>query len=132
MFAALAACGKAGLPDPGDPSKNFSWKTSTAKSIGACLAFSGTLEGAYVNVDAVRLELSPVNGPEDCPGCPFVAKETISFSPKEAGLQKNSGNFSFSYCPPKAKAFRWRLIGINMYTSLPYAVTPVQFTPMDQ
>lgn len=132
LVVLCAACGKAGLPDPGDPSKNFSWKTYTAKNIGNCLAFSGQIDGAHRNVDSVRLELSPVNGPEDCPGCPFVAGETITFTPKEAGMDKTSGTFSFSYCPTPAAAFRWRLVGVNVYSSLPYVVTPAQFTSMSQ
>lgn len=131
LCAALAACGKSGLPNPGDPTKAFNWQTYEAKTIGSCLAFSGKLEGAYSNLDAVRLELAPINDDSDCPGCPFVAKETVTFSPKEAGLERNSGAYSFSYCPSKAQAFRWRLVGINIYSSLPYAVTPVQFTPME-
>ncbi len=128
LLCLLCACGKAGLPDPGDPSKSFAWKSYEAKPIGNCLAFSGVLSGAYNNLDSLRLELEPVDGPEDCPGCPFVARDIVEFSPREAGLERTTGNISFSYCPNPAPAFRWRLVGLNVYTSLPYAATSVWLT----
>jgi hypothetical protein len=125
---ALTACGKKGPPEPRDSSKTFRWAEVNADMNGPCLGFSGSLEGAYGNLDSVRMELAPVNGPEDCPGCPFVPRETALFSPSEADFNPGTGELAFAYCPAPAMAYRWRLIGISIYTSLPHAVSAVKMT----
>jgi hypothetical protein len=124
----IPACGKKGPPEPRDSSKTFHWAEVNAGMAGPCLDFSGSLEGAYGNLDSVRLELSPVNGPEDCPGCPFVPREVALFSRSDAGFDPDSGKISFAYCPSPALAYRWRISGISIYTSLPHAVSPVKMT----
>jgi hypothetical protein len=125
---ALPSCGKKGPPEPRDSSRTFHWAELTADMTGPCLTFSGALEGAHGNLDSIRMELSPVNGPEDCPGCPFVPRETALFSRADAGFDPQTGDISFAYCPVPAMAYRWRLIGVNMYSSLPHAVSPVEMT----
>lgn len=127
-----AGCGKKGMPVPKDASKSFSWKEVQAQVIGKCLAFSGSFEGAYANFDGVRLEVAQVNGPDDCPGCPFVATEVTEISPKEAGFDKNTGSLAFSYCPQPANAYRWRLAGISRFNRLPHATMSDRISIVNQ
>lgn len=129
---ALGACGKKGDPEPSDPKKAFAWKEAEMTSTNYCLTFSGVLEGAYDNLDYVRLELAAVDGPEDCPGCPFVPGEIHTMSPSQAGFDSRTGTVSFTYCPFKAPAYRWRVSGVNVYRNLPHTVTKeelLQLTP---
>lgn len=117
----LGGCGKTGYPVPPENSRAFVWKEVNAKMAGRCIAFSGSLEGAYENFDGVRVELDILSGPEDCPGCPFTAEETAEISPSKAGFSRATGTVGFSYCPQKAPAYRWRLAGISRYSRMPHA-----------
>ncbi|MDL2266363.1 hypothetical protein LJC46_00035 [Desulfovibrio sp. OttesenSCG-928-G15] len=117
----LGGCGKTGYPVPPENSRAFTWKEVDAKMAGRCIAFSGTLEGAYENFDGVRVELDIVSGPDDCPGCPFTAEETAEISPSKAGFSRANGTVGFSYCPQVAPAYRWRLAGISRYSRMPHA-----------
>ena len=123
LFSAflLAACGKTGYPLPPDSSRNFTWEKVEAKAVGNCLAFTGSFEGQYQNFDGIRLELSRINGPDDCPGCPFVPQEVTEISPRDAGFNRQKGTIAFSYCPQKAPAYRWRLAAISIFNRLPHA-----------
>ena len=116
-----AGCGKKGFPIPKDASRNFSWQETEAKAVGNCLVFSGSFTGAYQNFDGIRLEIAPVNSPEDCPGCPFVPREVTEIAPREAGFDAKAGTVSFSYCPQPANAYRWRLAGISRFNRMPHA-----------
>lgn len=116
-----AGCGKTGYPKPQDPSRSFRWQEVDAKVVGNCLAFTGSFEGAFQNVDGIRLEIARLDGPEDCPGCPFVPQEVAELSPRDAGFDSNTGAIAFSYCPRKAAAYRWRLAGISIFNRLPHA-----------
>ena len=118
-----AACGKKGDPEPQDPSKSFTWKEAQASSVNNCFVFSGSLDGAYSNLDHLRLELAAVSGPEDCPGCPFVPGEIQVLSPTEAGFDSINGTVSFTYCPRQSPAYRWRVSAINIHKNLPFAAT---------
>lgn len=121
LALSAAGCGKKGLPQPRDNSKSFTWKEVEAKPVGDCLAFTGSFDGAYENFDGIRLELAPLNSPSDCPGCPFVPKEVTEISSRDAGFNRSTGTLGFSYCPQKAKAYRWRLAGISIFNRLPHA-----------
>ncbi|MDR2573759.1 MAG: hypothetical protein LBC94_05355 [Desulfovibrio sp.] len=116
-----AGCGKKGFPQPQDTSQKFSWKEVDAKAVGDCLAFTGSFEGEYRNFDGIRLEISRLNGPEDCPGCPFIPQEVTELSAREAGFDRKNGAIAFSYCPQRASAYRWRLAAISVFTRLPHA-----------
>ena len=89
--------------------------------MGNCLAFTGSFEGEYRNFDGIRLEISRLNGPEDCPGCPFVPQEITELSVTDTGFDRKNGTIAFSYCPQKAAAYRWRLAGISVFNRLPHA-----------
>lgn len=128
----LAACGKEGMPQPRNTAKTFAWKNVTAKESGNCIIFSGIFEGAHENLDQIRLELASVNGPEDCPECPFVPKEIVFFSKQEAGYNDALGEIRFSYCPKKAPAYRWRLAGVSIFNSIPHSISPVRILVTDQ
>ncbi len=128
LLPAGLGCGKRGDPEPRDQARAFSWSETEATLTGKCLTFTGTLQGAYNNLDSIRLETAPVRGPEDCPGCPFVPREIITFSPAGAGFNRNTGTITLTYCPGPAMAYRWRLIGVSVYNSLPHAVSPVRLT----
>jgi hypothetical protein len=121
-LVAATGCGKKGFPQAQDSSKNFSWKEVDAKTAGNCLAFTGSFAGEYRNFDGIRLEIARLNGPEDCPGCPFVPHEVTELSVNEAGFDSADGSFAFSYCPQAASAYRWRLAAISIFNRLPHAV----------
>ena len=129
---ALSACGKKGFPQPQDPSKNFSWKEVNATAVGNCLAFTGSFEGEYKHLDGIRLEVARLNGPEDCPGCPFVAQEVHEFSPAEAGFNPKDGTIAFSYCPRKSKAYRWKIAAMSIFNRLPHAVMVERLLVVDK
>jgi hypothetical protein len=126
--ALVFGCGKKGNPEPRDSSKAFSWEYVEAAMAGKCLAFSGKLQGAYGNLEGVRLELAPIGGEDDCPGCPFTPREVYLYNPTDAGFNDKSGTIGFSYCPGKGEGYQWRLIGISVYSSLPHAVSSVRTT----
>ncbi len=125
-----ASCGKKGDPEPQDLSKAFTWKEDSASSVNYCFVFSGALDGAYGNLDHLRLELAAVSGPEDCPGCPFVPGEIQVLTPAEAGFDSINGTVSFTYCPKQSPAYRWRVSAINIHKNLPFAATQEQMLIM--
>ncbi len=133
LFAlALAGCGKMGDPKPVKSPEMFDFAASSASGTeNNCLIVQGTVNGKIANVETLVLELSPVNGPEDCPGCPFNPREYAEFSASDAQLDDESGRFAFSYCPvTPAPMYRWRLTGKNVYHGLPYVLTNPRVTVM--
>ena len=127
----ILSCGKEGMPVPPENVRNFEWKTTSARKQGDCIIFSGTFEGSHQNLKQIRLELAPVDE-ENCPTCPFLPKETVFFSTKEAGYEENIGQVSFAFCPQKASAYRWRLIGLSVYSRSPNTVSPINIIHMEE
>lgn len=127
----IAGCGKVGMPEPQDAQHSFFWDAIQAEPYGTCLAFSGLLSEAHHNLDKIRLELAAINGADDCPGCPFVPKQVLFFSPSEAGYNPDDGTIAFSYCPTPAKAYRWRLSGISKYSRIPHTISYEQMTVIE-
>lgn len=128
----LSGCGKSGYPLPRDESRSFAWQEVEAKPAGRCVAFTGSLSGAYQYLDGVRLELAPVNGPEDCPGCPFVPEEVTELTVRDVAFNRQDGTMAFSYCPTPAKAYRWRLAGISVFNRLPHATMTDRLLVMEE
>ena len=125
FFSLLAlACGKQGPPRPRVTKDLFTIEESSAFVSGTCMTVQGRVNGSIRNVDRFIIELAPIRGPEDCPGCPFNAREAGEYSIQGANLDMESGGFSFSYCPSiPAEAQRWRLVVRNVYPGLPFAMT---------
>ncbi len=97
------------------------------------LILQGAISGNINNVESIRLDLAPVNGPEDCPGCPFNPREYAEFSAADIQLDTQSGRFAFSHCPGiSALSYRWRLVGKNAYSGLPYVLTNPRMTVMSR
>lgn len=127
VLSLLNGCGKAGMPVPRDESRSFAWESTEASMAGRCIAFTGKLSGAYRYFDGVRLEIATLNGPEDCPGCPFVPGEVTELSIRDVGFDSRDGSIAFSYCPQTANAYRWRLAAISVFSRMPHATMTDRF-----
>lgn len=128
-----AGCGKIGQPRPKDQVVDFSFSETRVAPVGKCLAVQGKAVGALQNVDRIDLEIAPVDMEGNCPTCPFNAREFGSFTLEEANYSIDTGEFYFSYCPTlDAEMYRWRLVGRNVYSGLPYALTVPLITLMPQ
>ena len=125
LLLALTAvgCGKIGNPSPAKSPDVFDFAASSAASSGNCLVIQGTISGAAANLEYMGLELAPLSGPDDCPGCPFNPRESTEFNDTDIQLDAN-GRFTFSYCPDlAAPMYRWRLVGKNVHRGMPYVLT---------
>lgn len=135
LFALLAfssACGKKGFPQPDDPEKKFSIAAVEARVEGNCLVIQAQLEGAYGNIEALRLDIEGSSLADACIPCPFVPNETEFFSRHDVTFDIQTGALSFSYCPKPAEMYRWRLSGISRYSTIPHAQSAVTVTQMQE
>lgn len=129
--ALLAGCGKAGMPSPKKVQDTFTITGASVSAMGNCLVARGTVKGAIELVDSVAFELAPIDSYDDCPGCPFVAREYGEFNTSDMQLDLETGEFLFSFCPAvEAPMYRWRLVGRNVFRGLPYATTTPQVMVM--
>ena len=131
FFLALANCGKSGLPVPKKTQETFTIPVATLSSMGDCLVARGEVSGAIQSVDTMILEVAPIDFYDNCPGCPFVAREYGEFSTSGMQLDKETGQFIFSFCPAlDAPMYRWRLVGKNIFPGLPHVTTSPQVMVM--
>ncbi len=123
----FSGCGKKGPPHPQDEKKRFAWESAEAVvTASGCLHITAVLTGAVENVDQVRLELEPEDT-DICRECPFTPRETTALTPQQAVLDKKRTRYVFAYCPrTQADSYRWRLVGINVFTAFAHALTPVK------
>ncbi len=91
FLAALPACGIKGDPKPRQSSRSFVWQEVGITPAGSCLDVNAVMSGVYGNLSGVMLELSGVNGPEDCPGCPFLPSETYTVDNFERLFNQQNG-----------------------------------------
>ncbi len=133
-LAALASCGKKDNPEPRMKNLSFELQNVAIEPAGGCLDLNGNLSANARNLDRFRLDITPLNSAEDCPGCPFLAAQSVYFSPSEAGLDLETGAFRLNYCPEsaslRAPAYRWRLFAVNVHDKLKHAATPVRLVVM--
>ncbi len=123
--AGISACGKKGDPKPPGEKNTFSWVYADANISNECISLRGMLQGDYVNLESIRLELEPAGNIDDCIGCPFRPLETEVFYASDVALSE-TGEFTLLYCPEqKSHLYRWRLIAVNTYHTLPNILTPV-------
>ena len=123
----LAGCGKSGMPSPKKTQDTFTITGHALAPMGDCVVARGAVSGAIRNVEFITLELAPINSYDDCPGCPFAARESGEFTAADAQLDETTGQFMFSFCPAEtAPMYRWRLVGKNAFRGLPFATTTPQ------
>ena len=122
----LAGCGKSGMPIPKKTQDTFDITGASLSPLGDCVVARGTVTGAINLVDKMALEMAPIES-DDCPGCPFVAREFREYSSSDIQLDLETGQFLLSYCPSvDAPMYRWRLVGKNVFLGLPHASTTPQ------
>lgn len=120
----LAGCGKYGDPQPRQASRSFVWQEVNITPIANCLEVQAVMSGVYNNLESVLLEIDPVNGPEDCPGCPFEPSESYTQEKNSKVFNPNRGTLHFTYCPrQKGAAYRARIVGINVFDTSRHAVS---------
>ena len=126
LVFAMAGCGKKGLPVPDYSRQLFSWRNVFATlSEEGCLSVSGSVGGEAQNLAFMVLELEPLDAA--CAGCPFVPQEIYRIDSTDAWESPGGQTFRFAYCPAaRSEAYRWRLVGRNVFSSLPAVVTPVR------
>lgn len=121
----LAACGKKSNPKAPSTKNTFSWVYVDAAIHNDCINVRGRLQGDYVNLESIRLEIEPAGNADDCVGCPFQPLETEIFYASDINMSAD-GELTLLYCPQqKSHIYRWRLIAVNSYHTLPNALTPV-------
>lgn len=126
----LASCGKTGDPKPRQATRSFVWQELEVSPAGSCLEVRAVMSGLYSNLDAVIMEFANVSD-GDCPGCPFTAKEQIQVPELAKIFNQNTGELKFSHCPRvKARAYRLRLVGVNVFDTSRHAVSPVKYVEM--
>ncbi|MCC8194759.1 MAG: hypothetical protein LIP28_08965 [Deltaproteobacteria bacterium] len=131
LTALCGGCGKSGMPSPKKTQDTFTITGPALSPMGDCLVARGTAQGAIRNVEYITLEISPIQSYDDCPGCPFVPRESGEFAASDIQLDPQSGQFMFSYCPAeRAPMYRWRLVGRNVFRGLPFATTTPQVMVM--
>ena len=123
-LAALASCGKKGDPKPRQASRSFVWQEVSITPASGCLDVMATMSGVYTNLDSIILELAPVKGAEDCPGCPFQPTEHYKQDNLSKAFNPQSGVLHLTYCPRvKAPAYRARIVGTNVFDTSRHAVS---------
>lgn len=122
----LTGCGKKAMPQPKDSKEYFAWKNSVATSSGDCINISAELSGAIRNIDGILLEVEPVGANNTCYECPFLPTERQSYNYDNVVLDGKRYQIAMTFCPEtKSPAYRWRLVGRNVFRTFPYAMTPV-------
>ena len=128
----LVGCGRKGDPVPDFSRDEFSFTSLSAEAAAdGSVRFQGSVAGASQNLEYMVLEMQAVDG-ELCEGCPFLAQDQYRVDSRDAWESENGSSFSFVYRPVfPGGAYRWRLIGHNLYSGLPDVVSPMQTVFMD-
>lgn len=126
LLLVMAGCGKKGAPMPDYSRQLFSWRNVFATlSDEGCVSVSGSVGGEAQNLAFMVLELEPLDA--SCAGCPFVPQETYRVNSADAWESPDGQTFRFAYCPAtRSESYRWRLVGRNVFSSLPAVPTPVR------
>ncbi len=127
LIAAITGCGRKGAPVPDYSLDAFSFASLSAEaSADGSIDFYAKLSGAVQNMEYFVLEMQPVDG-ELCAGCPFLAQEQYRSDARDAWDGSDSSALRFHYRPLfPGSAYRWRLIGYNIYSGISAVVSPMQ------
>lgn len=130
---ALSGCGLKGDPIPDSSSEAFGFEELSAEmTVDGVLTFQGQISGASRNLDYLILEIQPVDD-ELCLGCPFLAQEQQRFDSRDIWADLFGKNFSFVFAPAyPAAAYRWRLVGRNVFAGISETVSEIQVVGRDK
>lgn len=128
----LGGCGRKGDPVPDHSRDAFAFADLRAVAAAdGVVTFSGSVTGASQNLEYMVLEMEAVDG-ELCEGCPFLAQEQQRVDSRDAWESDSGSAFSFVYRPVfPGRAYRWRLVGHNLYSGLSDVTSPMQTVFMD-
>lgn len=134
LLALVAGCGKKAMPVPQDSRELFAWKNSIGTSTGNCLDISAELKGNIRNIDGIILEVEPTGADGGCFDCPFLPTERREYRYEDIEVPGSENRIAINFCPQaKTPAYRWRLVGRNIYRTLPYEITPIHLlVPAEQ
>lgn len=123
----LFGCGRKGAPVPDYSRDAFAFADLQAEAAAdGAVTFSGRVTGASQNLEYLVLEMQAVDG-ELCEGCPFLAQEQQRVDSRDAWENETGSSFSFVYRPVfPGQAWRWRVVGHNLYSGLPDVTSPIQ------
>ena len=130
---AVLGCGRKGSPIPDSSREAFGFEELSAEiTVDGILTFQGQISGASRNLDYLILEIQPVDD-ELCLGCPFLAQEQQRFDAKDIWADLSGKNFSFVFAPAyPAGAYRWRLMGRNIFAGISETVSEIQVVGRDK
>ncbi|WP_294559120.1 hypothetical protein [uncultured Mailhella sp.] len=127
VLMVFTGCGRKGAPVPDYSVDEFAFGALKAEAAAdGSITFQGTVTGASQNLEYMVLEMQAVDG-ELCEGCPFLAQDQYRIDSRDAWESDSGSSFSFVYRPVfSGEAYRWRLIGHNLYSGLPDVTSPMQ------
>lgn len=125
--ALVAGCGVKSAPYPDHSRDVFGFsELSAILAADGAVTVSGSVTGAFQNVEYLVLEMQPVDD-ELCAGCPFVPQDQYRIDGRDAWESENGSRFSVVYRPIfPASLYRWRIVGHNVYAGINVSVSPVQ------
>lgn len=128
LLLCAAACGTKGLPAPLQSEDMLSLAAPHAGRMGACLTLDADLRGDLDKFAGVTLLLQELEL-DDCPTCPFKAKQRVDLNQGDERLRLDGPDgrrLHLSYCGLNPTAtYRWTAVANNLLPGLPGAGTQV-------
>jgi len=124
-LALVAGCGKKAWPEPDAEEETFAFSTASAQMRDTCLVIQTRISGNWKNLDRIFVELAQDN----CEKCPFRPRERREFPLNSPFVVQQEHLLVVNVCGlDKNAAYRWRLVGKNVFSSLREVASPVGVT----
>jgi hypothetical protein len=127
-----SGCGKKVWPEPDVFEEKFALEIKEAKLLDSgsgdseCLHIKAFIKGNYANLAKVILELEKIGPEGDCPACPFQVHQSVLFDINAPQIMRKGRELYIRYCQVKKNtAYRVRITGRNIYTSIADAVSNI-------
>ena len=128
LAVALAACGYKSWPKPQAKEDRFEWQSVNYQRKDSCLDIAAQIKGAAKNLDRVIVQLQSEDS--GCMGCPFQPDIFLEYGPGSTDFQRSERGIHVTTCAlTPGKIYRYRLVGVNLYTALGLTLSPVQVCP---
>lgn len=130
LALALAApsCGYKTWPKPIAKEDRFEWESVSYVRSGNCLEVAARVKGQAANLDRAVLQLQ--SDESGCPGCPFNPDVVLDYGPGAQGFKREGQDVHVTSCAlTPGLNYRFRLAGVNVYTSLGLVLSPVLTSP---